>query len=214
MHFLKSLRALWRRVWRSSPTGARQDWEQTWSGPDTMNWNLKRVSRYYVEAWDNGLIKPGDHCLDLGCGVGYNAAWLAEKDVRVLGVDLAQAAIDKSRELHPPTLPLEFLQRDVTAPDDHLGQFDVILDRGCLHGLPIREGYYRNLNSWLKPGGLLLLQHHLRKYSSRQLREEVTNSLLPDCTLISESAIDMFENSNSQGEPGVFLVVRKSAASR
>jgi 2-polyprenyl-3-methyl-5-hydroxy-6-metoxy-1,4-benzoquinol methylase len=179
-----------------------------------MKFSLEGVSRNYIEAMETGVLKPGDRCLDLGCGLGHSAAWLAENGLQVLGVDFAQAAIDRARALHPTTLPLEFRQLDVTEPDDQLGPFDAILDRGCLHGIRLRQGYYRNLNLWLKPGGTFLLQHHLQKYTVDQLRQEVLHSPGWSCTLVTEKPIEMIENSNSKSVPGVFLVVQKSAASQ
>ncbi|MFM9116726.1 MAG: class I SAM-dependent methyltransferase [Planctomycetota bacterium] len=207
---------LWQRLWRRlsrTASSRRATWEKRWAQVDPMSWNLEAVSRNYVDAWERGWIRPGDRGLDLGCGLGHSAAWLAEKGVSVLAVDFAQVAIDKARTLHRTSLPLEFRQLDVTEPGDQLGQFDVILDRGCLHGMSSRAGYYRNLNLWLKTGGRFLLQHHLKKYSIQSLRQELLGSLPPSCNLISEKSIEMIENSNSTSVPGVFLVIQKSDVS-
>ena len=196
---------------RSVPTTRQAAWGRKWSSADLRKWNLEGVSRHYVDALEAGVLRPGDHWLDLGCGLGHSAAWLAEKGLHVLGVDFAQTAIDQACALHSTSLRLEFRMLDVTARCDQLGQFDAILDRGCLHGISERVGYSRNLDLWLKPGGVFLLQHHLRRYSQSRLRQEVLRNSFARCALMTEKPIEMLESLTEKGIPGVFLVVRKDA---
>jgi SAM-dependent methyltransferase len=206
-------KSLWRWIRRKPLNPPRRVWERQWSRSENARWNLEGASGYYIQTFEQGLVKPGDACLDLGCGLGHSAAWLAEKGLQVLGVDYAQAAINQARALHPETHSLGFRQLDVTVPCPELGQFDAIFDRGCLHVLSDRAGYYRNLNTWLKPGGLFVLLHHFNNYSAEKLRREVVEGLSPECTVIEETPIDMIENSQSEAIPGLLLVVRKSVPS-
>jgi 2-polyprenyl-3-methyl-5-hydroxy-6-metoxy-1,4-benzoquinol methylase len=201
------------RQWlqRPVPTARQTAWESKWSSADVKKWNLQGVSRHYVDALEAGVLRSGDRCLDLGCGLGHSAAWLADRGLHMLGVDFAQAAIEQACALHSTSPRLEFRTLDVTAPCDQLGQFDAILDRGCLHGISERAGYYRNLDLWLKPGGIFLLQHHLRRYSQSRLRREVLRNSFARCSLMTEKPIEMLENLTEKGIPGVFLVVRKDA---
>ena len=64
--------------------------------------------RYFRAPWDigareelrslveSGRIKPC-RAIDLGCGAGTNAIYLAQKGFEVTGVDYAEAAIEKAR---------------------------------------------------------------------------------------------------------------------
>ncbi len=48
-----------------------------------------------------GEAGPADSVLDLGCGAGRFAAELAQASVRVIGADVAQAALVHARRNHP-----------------------------------------------------------------------------------------------------------------
>ncbi|MCB2227729.1 MAG: methyltransferase domain-containing protein [Desulfarculaceae bacterium] len=43
---------------------------------------------------------PGSRVLDLGCGLGASAAFLASRGLRVLGVDLSGSLLGEAREVH------------------------------------------------------------------------------------------------------------------
>src|SRR6185312_6414061 len=69
--------------------------------------------RECFEAQLNAIdIKPGQHVLDIGCGIGDHAfamAKLAGPTGRVVGTDISQTMIDVSRGRHSASgLPLEF----------------------------------------------------------------------------------------------------------
>jgi 2-polyprenyl-3-methyl-5-hydroxy-6-metoxy-1,4-benzoquinol methylase len=50
-----------------------------------------------VRLVESGSIWPG-RAIDLGCGTGANAIFLAQHGFEVTGVDSAQAAIEKARQ--------------------------------------------------------------------------------------------------------------------
>ncbi len=66
--------------------GARYDNEFT--NTDLSRWFRQRV-------WDRlaVLFKPGDQVIDLGCGTGEDAIWLAKRGVRVLAGDASPAML-------------------------------------------------------------------------------------------------------------------------
>jgi SAM-dependent methyltransferase len=98
------------------------------------------VSRHFVDAFEAGWMKPGDRCLDVGCGLGHSDARLASRGLRVTGVDIAESAIRPATTLHAATPGLAFRTLDMTAPCDDLGPFEAIVDRGCLHVIPLPHG--------------------------------------------------------------------------
>lgn len=88
---------------------------------------------------------PPGRALDLGCGMGTNAIYLAEHGWEATGVDFVAQAIEEARaKVAGGSLPARFLQGDVTLLNElplH-GPFDYFLDLGCLHSIP-SEGWPR-----------------------------------------------------------------------
>jgi 2-polyprenyl-3-methyl-5-hydroxy-6-metoxy-1,4-benzoquinol methylase len=103
----------------------------------------------------------GGRALDLGCGEGVYAVYLAQQGFSVVGVDFVPAALDAARRrAEQAGVEVELREGDVVeyeAPSP----FDVVLDSGCLHHLPRgRIGAYRSrLDEWLAPGGDYVLVH-------------------------------------------------------
>lgn len=115
----------------------------------------------YVE---RGLVAPG-RALDLGCGPGRNALYLAGRGVETDGVDLSAGALawaeDRARETGIGAA--SFHHGDafaLTLPDGPLpGPYDLVHDSGCFHHLPPhrRVSYLALLDRVLAPGGVLAL---------------------------------------------------------
>ncbi len=110
---------------------------------------------------DQGLIAPG-RALDLGCGPGRNAVYLASQGFEVDAVDLSPVAVawgeDRAREAG---VGVRFLCGDAFAlPAAELsGPYDLVVDSGCFHHLPPhrRVSYLALLDRVLAPGGHLAL---------------------------------------------------------
>ena len=99
--------------------------------------------------------------LDLGCGEGVYAAYLAEQGFSVVGVDFVPAALAAARaRAEQAGVDVDLHDTDVLdyAPPT---PFDLVLDSGCLHHLPKSKiGRYRaRLDEWLAPGGDYVLVH-------------------------------------------------------
>ena len=99
--------------------------------------------------------------LDLGCGEGVYAVYLAQQGFSVVAVDFVAAAVAAaSARAERAGVEIELREGDVVeyeAPS----AFDVVLDSGCLHHLPREKvGAYRTrLDEWLAPGGDYVLVH-------------------------------------------------------
>jgi SAM-dependent methyltransferase len=74
--------------------------------------------------------------LDVGCGIGLIAGWLAKRIPRVVGVDLSPRAVETAKELHPE---LEF--HVCAPPGDPLpaGPFDLITLIDVVEHFPPKE---------------------------------------------------------------------------
>ncbi|MFJ7629212.1 class I SAM-dependent methyltransferase [Streptomyces sp. NPDC097595] len=110
---------------------------------------------------DRGLIAPG-RVLDLGCGAGRNALYLASRGFEVDAVDLSPVAIAWARErVADAGEDVRFVCGNVfSLPVTELsGPYDLVVDSGCFHHLPPhrRVSYLALLDRVLAPGGHLAL---------------------------------------------------------
>jgi len=97
--------------------------------------------------------------LDIGCGQGRDALFIARMGHHVTGVDLSAHVVgDMMATARDENLPIEGVVADITVwrPE---GQFDVLLIDRTLHMLddPVRYEVFDALLMTLKPGGDLLL---------------------------------------------------------
>lgn len=105
-------------------------------------------------ALDAGWIVPGQHVLDLGCGLGADLIYLAHHGVHACGIDVSAASLVRS-----PEQRAQVLQADVLHLPFADETFDVLVDRGCLHYVPVpaRPACVAELKRVLRPHGRLLL---------------------------------------------------------
>lgn len=72
----------------------REDWNHRYAGRELL-WTAT-PNRFLVSETD--LLPPG-RALDLACGEGRNAVWLAERGWTVTGVDFSSVALEKAQRL-------------------------------------------------------------------------------------------------------------------
>lgn len=129
------------------------------------------IYRYFRAPWDigeledlislaeGGRIKPC-RAVDLGCGTGANAIFLAQHGFDVIGIDFSGAAIEKARaRAEEASVQVNFIVDDLTNLRHVSGTFDLLLDCGVLDDLRPRqrEPYLRNILTLTKPGSHYLL---------------------------------------------------------
>ncbi|MFQ5576346.1 MAG: class I SAM-dependent methyltransferase [Anaerolineae bacterium] len=108
---------------------------------------------------------PPGKALDLGCGLGRAAIFMAGLGWDVDAVDFIPLAVDAARaRAKAAGVSPRFHMAPVIELDFLTGLFDLALDVGCLHGLPSNElpAYHRQLLRLLKPDGQFMLFAHLR----------------------------------------------------
>jgi SAM-dependent methyltransferase len=84
------------------------------------------------------FAQPG-RVLDVGCGTGRDAVYLAQRGWSVTGVDAVPRALAAARERAAAAgVQVEWVQGDVTRLEELGldGGYQLVLDRGCFHGLP------------------------------------------------------------------------------
>jgi SAM-dependent methyltransferase len=106
--------------------------------------------------------------LDLACGTGRDAVFLAAHGWHVTAVDLLPDALDLARALAaryaPAIQPIEFVQIDLEAdPATIQQQFDLIVVFRYLH-----RPLFTRFRSWLAPGGSLLCETFTTVHRARR----------------------------------------------
>jgi SAM-dependent methyltransferase len=137
---------------------AKDHWEQHYGERDRV-WS-GRVNVRLAEV--AALLKPG-RALDLGCGEGADALWLAERGWHVVAVDISETALQRAAaDADACGLGdrIEFVQHDLSEsfPD---GTFDLVSAQ-FLHST-VRLDRPRILNraaGAVRPGGLLVIVDH------------------------------------------------------
>ena len=128
--------------------------------PEAIPWNKADPPAVLVDLVEGGTIVPCD-AIDLGCGAGHYAVWLASRGFCVTGVDISARAIGMAGRLAGERgAACRFVQADLTAavPDDIAGGFDFAYDWEVLHHVfpDERARYAANVFRLLRPGGRYL----------------------------------------------------------
>lgn len=108
-----------------------RDWNEHYASGQTP-WDSGEPDPALVEAVEAKTIRPG-RALDVGCGTGTNALWLAAHGFDVLGIDVSPLAIDRARaRMGGGAHACRFEVLDFLL-DPPQGPFDFVFDRGCFH---------------------------------------------------------------------------------
>jgi SAM-dependent methyltransferase len=142
---------------------------------DAENWNERyRTSSAVWSGEPNAALvahapplpRPGARAVDLGCGEGADALWLAGQGWAVTAVDWAGVALDRVRARAVRAgVPVVVVEGDATdaallASLSPTGRFDLVT-LGYLHPEPEdRSATYAHLAGLLEPGGHLLVITH------------------------------------------------------
>lgn len=106
---------------------------------------------------------PGSHALDLGCGEGGDAMWLAEHGWQVVAVDVSTTALARAAEDAAARGVLEridFQQHDLTQTLPE-GPFDLVSAHFFHTTLEMdRTAILRRAAATVAPGGTLLIVDH------------------------------------------------------
>jgi len=143
-----------------------------------MRSTYRALYRIGLRPWDTDRIPPelaglvndtGDGmprvAVDLGCGTGHQARYLAGRGWQVTAVDYIPHAIARARQGDRDGL-VRWLLADVTDPDQVdptgtlAGRVRLVLDNGCLHGIPTqsRPGWAATVNRLAAAGADLLIR--------------------------------------------------------
>jgi SAM-dependent methyltransferase len=122
---------------------------------DQTPWDRGQVEPQLIEAVDAGVLPMG-RILELGCGTGTDARYLAERGYEVVAVDVSPTAIERARSRGGA---VRYEVHDVLAGPVPGGPFDAAFDRGVFHVFDEaadRARFAARIAEALRPGGCWL----------------------------------------------------------
>ena len=131
------MRAFYESFWADAP-----------ADPQPWAW-ARRRALLLAEA------KPGERVLDLGCGAGRFVAALRDAGADPVGVEIAEAALERARVVAPGA-DLRLLEDDGSIPLDH-GSVDLVWCSEVLEHVADGIHLLQEARRVLRPGGRILV---------------------------------------------------------
>ena len=138
-------------------------WDERYSAQDRVWSGRANPLLREVAAW----LEPG-RALDVGCGEGGDAVWLAEQGWRVVGLDLSSVALERAADAAAERGVGErctWVAGDVT--DGSIasglgtdGGFDLVTSHYVHEPVEVREAAWLAGANLTRPGGILLIVGH------------------------------------------------------
>lgn len=160
----------WERLWATTPV-------------ERMPWHVADAD----PALDAVIARHSGTLIDLGTGAGTIAIAAARRGFAVTATELAPSALGRARD-RAGALPILFALDDVTR-SSLTGTFDVAVDSGVLHCLPVTEraAYAATVTRLVRSGGALVIVAHApgADLATHPLTGDDLAALLPAFTLAS-----------------------------
>ena len=135
----------------------RNDWNTRYEVQDLL-WGVEPNS--FVAA-EFGQARPRGRALDIGCGEGRNAIWLASLGWTVTGVDYSDVALERARRLAAhQKVDVEWIEADVTTFEPPRGAFHLAIISYLQVPGDERRTVLAHAASALEPGGMLFMIGH------------------------------------------------------
>ena len=84
---------------------------------EKIPWNIQNPPNLLVEVVESGKVNPC-RAVDVGCGAGNYALWLASRGFQVTGIDVSEKAIEIARDqAQQRGVDCDFLVGDLVSPD-------------------------------------------------------------------------------------------------
>ena len=130
----------------------RRHYEDFWADApdDPVPWEWDRRRALLL-----GEVQPGDRVLDLGCGAGRFVAALRDAGTEPVGVELAEAALERARR-NVPGADLRLVEPDGSLPLDH-ASVDLVWCSEVLEHVADTAHALLEVRRVLRPGGRLLV---------------------------------------------------------
>ena len=146
-----------RREKRSGPAAQAAEWDARYSERDDSRWSGRPNGRLLAEV---ASLTPG-RALDVGCGEGADAIWLARSGWTVTAIDISDAALIRAREAAERAgAAVEWVRGDALQTPFPAGSFDLVSMQYPALPKAAGQAAVRALLDTVRPGGLLLAVYH------------------------------------------------------
>jgi SAM-dependent methyltransferase len=133
------------------------EWDARYSEHGRAMWSGRPNGRLLVEVGD---LTPG-RALDIGCGEGADAIWLARRGWTVTGIDISEVAVDQARAAAELAgAAVEWICGVVLRTALPASWFDFVSMQYPALPKAAGEAAVRTLLDTVRPGGLLLAVYH------------------------------------------------------
>ena len=134
----------------------RARWDERYDAKELV-WSAGPNERFATEI---GGLNPGK-ALDVACGEGRNALWLAEQGWDVTAIDFSKVAIDKARRLAAMrNVEVNWLCEDVSSYALPEAEFDLVSLLYMHTDAAERHEWLTNTLAAVKPGGTFIYIGH------------------------------------------------------
>lgn len=162
-------------------------WNERYSAQGEL-WGAQANS--FVVAELTGLAPR--RVLDLACGQGRNAVWLARQGHTVTAVDWSDVAIEQAGAIAVEAgVEVEFLARDLLEWDPEPGAFDLVLLAYVQLPEPYRQAVHAKAITALAPDGQVFLIAHHRDNLEHGIGGPPTTDALFDEAQLAEDFADL-----------------------
>ena len=142
---------------RSGSAAQADEWDTRYSERDRAMWSGRPNGRLVAEVAD---LAPG-RALDVGCGEGADAVWLARGGWTVTAVDISDVALGRAREAAERAgVEVEWVCGDALLAPFPARSFDLVSMQYPALPKDAGEAAVRTLLDTVRPGGLLLAVYH------------------------------------------------------
>jgi SAM-dependent methyltransferase len=142
---------------RFGSTAQAAEWDDRYSEGDGTRWSGRPNGRLLAEV---ARLSPG-RALDVGCGEGADAIWLARSGWTVTAIDISEVAVIRAREAAELTgAVVEWVCGDALQTPFPAGSFDLVSMQYPALPKAGGEAAVRALLDTVRPGGLLLAVYH------------------------------------------------------
>jgi 2-polyprenyl-3-methyl-5-hydroxy-6-metoxy-1,4-benzoquinol methylase len=129
-----------------------------------LQWESPRPVRALVELFGKPGFNPR-RVLELGCGNGMNAVFMASRGCQVTAVDVSHTALEMAREQQRVAgVDIELVEGDIFELPLNRQAYDFVFDRGMFHHVQVfhYEDYKELVAERLTPNGWFhLICHHV-----------------------------------------------------
>ena len=133
------------------------EWDARYSEGDGARWSGRPNGRLLAEV---AGLTPG-RALDVGCGEGADAIWLARNGWTVTAIDISDVAVSRARAAAELAgVAVEWVRGDVLQTPFPAGSFDLVSMQYPALPKAAGEAAARALLDTVRPGGLLLAVYH------------------------------------------------------